>query len=97
MRHKDLCCQQIRVLDVVDGLAGGLHAQLIGVHIHGGQLGAGDAGEQRIIEGNDGKILRDAQPQFAAELFQHHGKVSSLTSMAVGRSGAVNRAFSVSS
>ena len=62
MRHKDLCCQQIRVLDVVDGLAGGLHAQLIGVHIHGGQLGAGDAGEQGIVEGNDGKVLRDAQP-----------------------------------
>lgn len=82
---------------MVDGLAGRFHAQLVGVHVHGGQLRAGDAGEQRVIEGHDGKVFRDAQPQLAAELFQHHGKESSLTGMAVGRSGAVNRAFSVSS
>ena len=74
MRHDDLCCQKVRVLDVVDGLAGGLHAQLVGVDVHGGQLGAGDAGEQRVVEGHDGQIFRDAQSQFAAELFQHHGK-----------------------
>ena len=40
MRHDDLCCQKVRVLDVVDGLAGSLHAQLVGVHVHGGQLWA---------------------------------------------------------
>ena len=40
VRHDDLCGQKVRVLDVVDGLAGGLHAQLVGVHVHGGQLGA---------------------------------------------------------
>ena len=75
MRHDDLGCQKIRVLDVVDGLAGRFHAQLVGVHVHGGQLRAGDAGEQRVIEGHDGKVFRDAQPQLAAELFQHHGIV----------------------
>ena len=74
MRHDDLCGQKVRVLNVVDGLAGGLHAQLVGVHVHGGQLGAGDAGEQRVVEGHDGQVLRDAQSQFAAELFQHHSK-----------------------
>ena len=74
MRHDDLCGQKVRVLDVVDGLAGGLHAQLVGVDVHGGQLRAGDAGEQGVIEGHDGQIFRDAQSQFAAELFQHHGK-----------------------
>lgn len=74
MRHDDLCGQKVRVLNVVDGLAGGLHAQLVGVDVHGGQLRAGDAGEQRVIEGHDGQIFRDAQSQFAAELFQHHGK-----------------------
>ena len=30
MRHDDLCCQKVRVLNVVDGLAGGFHAQLVG-------------------------------------------------------------------
>ncbi len=75
MRHDDLGCQKIRVLDVVDGLAGRFHAQLIGVHVHGGQLRAGDAGEQRVIEGHDGKVFRDAQTQLAAELFQHLGIV----------------------
>ena len=75
MRHDDLGCQKIRVLDVVDGLAGRFHAQLVGVHVHGGQLRAGDAGEQRVIEGHDGKVFRDAQPQLAAELFQHLGIV----------------------
>mgnify|MGYP001035057863 CR=1 FL=1 len=74
MRHDDLGCQKIRVLDVVDGLAGRFHAQLVGVHVHGGQLRAGDAGEQRVVEGHDGKVFRDAQPQLAAELFQHHSK-----------------------
>ena len=74
MRHDDLGCQKVRVLDMVDGLAGGLHAKLVGVDVHGGQLRAGDAGEQRVIEGHDGKVFRDAQPQLAAELFQHHGK-----------------------
>ena len=74
MRHDDLCGQKVRVLNVVDGLAGGLHAQLVGVHVHGGQLRAGDAGEQRVVEGHDGQVLRDAQSQFAAELFQHHSK-----------------------
>ena len=74
MRHDDLDCQKIRVFDMVDGLAGRFHAQLVGVHVHGGQLRAGDAGEQRVIEGHDGKVFRDAQPQLAAELFQHHGK-----------------------
>ena len=74
MRHDDLGCQKIRVFDMVDGLAGRFHAQLVGVHVHGGQLRAGDAGEQRVIEGHDGKVFRDAQPQLAAELFQHHGK-----------------------
>ena len=59
---------------MVDGLAGGFHAQLVGVHVHGGQLRAGDAGEQRVIEGHDGQVLRDAQSQLAAELLQHHGK-----------------------
>ena len=74
MRHDDLCGQKVRVLNVVDGLAGGFHAQLVGVDVHGGQLRAGDAGEQGVIEGHDGQIFRDAQSQFAAELFQHHGK-----------------------
>lgn len=74
MRHDDLCGQKVRVLDVVDGLAGGLHAQLVGVDVHGGQLRAGDAGEQGVIEGHDGQIFRDAQSQFAAELLQHHSK-----------------------
>ena len=74
MRHDDLCGQKVRVLDVVDGLAGGLHAQLVGVDVHGGQLRAGDAGEQRVVEGHDRQVLRDAQSQLAAELFQHHGK-----------------------
>lgn len=40
VRHDDLCGQKVRVLDVVDGLAGSLHAQLVGVDVHGGQLGA---------------------------------------------------------
>ena len=40
MRHDDLGGQQVGVLDVVDGLAGGFHAQLVGVEVHGGQLGA---------------------------------------------------------
>lgn len=40
MRHDDLCGQKVRVLDVVDGLAGGFHAQLVGVDVHGGQLWA---------------------------------------------------------
>lgn len=40
VRHDDLCGQKVRVLDVVDGLAGGLHAQLVGVDVHGGQLWA---------------------------------------------------------
>lgn len=40
VRHDDLCGQKVRVLDVVDGLAGSLHAQLVGVHVHGGQLWA---------------------------------------------------------
>ena len=74
MRHDDLGRQKIRVLDVVNGLAGRFHAQLVGVHVHSGQLRAGDAGEQGVIEGHDGQIFRDAQSQFAAELFQHHGK-----------------------
>ena len=74
MRHDDLCGQKVRVLNVVDGLAGGLHARLVGVDVHGGQLRAGDAGEQRVVEGHDGQVLRDAQPQLAAELFQHHSK-----------------------
>ena len=74
MRHDDLCGQKVRVLDVVDGLAGGLHAQLVGVDVHGGQLRAGDAGEQGVVEGHDGQVFRDAQSQLAAELFQHHGK-----------------------
>ena len=55
MRHDDLGCQKIRVLDVVDGLAGGFHAQLVGVDVHGGQLRAGDAREQRVVEGHDGQ------------------------------------------
>lgn len=38
MRHDDLGCQKVRVLDMVDGLAGRFHAQLVGVHVHGGQL-----------------------------------------------------------
>lgn len=74
MRHDDLCGQKVRVLNVVDGLAGGLHAQLVGVHVHGGQLRAGDAGKQRVVEGHDGQVFRDTQSQFAAELFQHHSK-----------------------
>ena len=74
MRHDDLCGQKVRVLNVVDGLAGGLHAQLVGVDVHGGQLRTGDAGEQGVIEGHDGQIFRDAQSQLAAELLQHHGK-----------------------
>jgi len=74
MRHDDLCGQKVRVLNVVDGLAGGLHAQLVGVDVHGGQLGAGNAGEQRVVEGHDGQIFRDAQSQLAAELLQHHSK-----------------------
>ena len=45
MRHDDLCGQKVRVLDVVDGLAGSLHAQLVGVHVHGGQLG----GRENIV------------------------------------------------
>lgn len=40
VRHDDLCGQKVRVLDVVDGLAGSLHAQLVGVDVHGGQLWA---------------------------------------------------------
>lgn len=40
VRHDDLCGQKVRVLDVVDGLAGSPHAQLVGVDVHGGQLGA---------------------------------------------------------
>ena len=40
MRHDDLCGQKVRVLNVVDGLAGSLHAQLVGVDVHGGQLWA---------------------------------------------------------
>lgn len=40
MRHDDLCGQKVRVLNVVDGLAGGFHAQLVGVDVHGGQLWA---------------------------------------------------------
>ena len=40
VRHDDLCGQKVRVLDVVDGLAGGFHAQLVGVDVHGGQLWA---------------------------------------------------------
>lgn len=40
VRHDDFCCQKVRVPDVVDGLAGGLHAQLVGVDVHGGQLWA---------------------------------------------------------
>ena len=67
MRHDDLCGQKVRVLDVVDGLAGGLHAQLVGVDVHGGQLRAGDAGEQGVVEGHDGQVFRDAQSQLAAE------------------------------
>ena len=59
---------------MVDGLAGGFHAQLVGVHVHSSQLRAGDAGEQRVIEGHDGQVFRDAQSQLAAELLQHHGK-----------------------
>ena len=80
VRHDDLGCQKIRVLDVVDGLAGRFHAQLVGVHVHGGQLRAGDAGEQGVIEGNDGKVFRDVQPQLAAELLQHHGRAFSVSS-----------------
>ena len=40
VRHDDLCGQKVRVLDVVDGLAGSFHAQLVGVDVHGGQLWA---------------------------------------------------------
>lgn len=40
VRHDDPCGQKVRVLDVVDGLAGSLHAQLVGVDVHGGQLWA---------------------------------------------------------
>ena len=97
MRHDDLCCQKVRVLNVVDGLAGGLHAQLVGVHVHGGQLRAGDAGEQRVVEGHDGQVFRDAQFQLAAELSSTTARMSSLTSMAVGWSGAVSRVFSAPS
>ncbi len=55
MRHDDLGCQKVRVLDVVDCLPGGCPAQLVGVDVHGGQLRAGDAGEQRVVEGHDGQ------------------------------------------
>ena len=40
VRYDDLCGQKVRVFDVVDGLAGSLHAQLVGVDVHGGQLWA---------------------------------------------------------
>ena len=74
MRHDDLGGQQVGVLDVVDGLACCLNAKLIGIDVHGRQRRVGDAGEQRVVKGYDGQIFRDAQPQLAAELFQHHGK-----------------------
>ncbi len=74
MRHDDLGGQQVGVLDVVDGLACRFHAKLIGIDVHGRQRRVGDAGEQRVVKGYDGQIFRDAQPQLAAELFQHHGK-----------------------
>ena len=43
VRYDDLCCQKIWVFNVVDGLVGGFHAELVGVYIHGGQLRAGNA------------------------------------------------------
>lgn len=43
VRYDDLCCQKIWVFNVVDGLVGGFHAELVGIYIHGGQLRAGNA------------------------------------------------------
>lgn len=74
MRHDDLGGQQVGVFDVVDGLAGRFDAKLIGIDVHGCQRRVGDAGEQRVVEGYDGQILRNVQPQLAAELFQYHRK-----------------------
>ena len=33
MWHNDFCCQKIRVFDMVNGLAGGFHAKLVGIDI----------------------------------------------------------------
>ena len=74
MRHDDLGGQQVGVFDVVDGLACRFDAKLIGIDVHGCQRRVGDAGEQRVVEGYDGQIFRDAQAQLAAELFQYHRK-----------------------
>ena len=74
MRHDDLGGQQVGVFDVVDGLACRFDAKLIGIDVHGCQRRVGDAGEQRVVEGYDGQIFRDAQAQLAAELFQYYRK-----------------------
>ena len=70
----DLGGQQVGVFDVVDDLAGGLDAQLLGVDVHAGQLRAGQAGKQRVVEGGDGQILGDAQPQAEHHPLQGHGQ-----------------------
>ena len=74
MGHDDLGGQQVRVLDVVDHLRGGLDPQLEGIDIDGGQLGGGEPGEQGVVEGNDGQILRDGEPGLNADPLQGYGQ-----------------------
>ena len=57
MRYDDLGGRKSGILDVADHLGGCFDSKLPGVHIHGGQLWKTELGEQRIVEGKDGKVI----------------------------------------
>ena len=72
--HDGFSGQQVRVFNVADHLCGGLSAQLQGVDVNRGKLRSCQLCKDGVIEGDDGKLLRDLNPDIRAEAFQPGGQ-----------------------
>ena len=66
MGNDDFCGTEIGVLQIVDDLHGGFLTQLIGVDVNCGKLGGCQFAVKRIIESDDGNIIRNGEIQLVA-------------------------------
>lgn len=92
--HDGFSGQQVRVFNVADHLCGGFGAQLQGVDVNRGKLRSCQLCKDGVIEGDDGKLLRDLNPISVQRRSSQVARISSLTMMPVGRSGLFKRASS---